>query len=189
MWRIVGGLEVLHLYNMCWACQKIPEKWKIVKAIALFNKEGCNGTVHYKGISLLNTVYKIYSKLLNEWLQIITDSILLEAQAGFRKERSSMDFFLKADHQKVGKLILRRIWLSLILRRPLSVFVAETGMGNYGKEGVPKTFNKTYKGLYKNIQIIINSGKTLTTEVFIKQGVRQKAVSVVCPQTFLIFCR
>lgn len=74
----------------------------MAKVISLFKKGTRNNTGNYRGISLLNTVYKIYSKIINERLRKISESILIEEQAGFRKGRSCMDdvFSLKQIIQK-----------------------------------------------------------------------------------------
>ena len=46
---------------------------------------------NYRGISLLNTGYKIYSKIIAKRLTAIAEVLLLEEQSGFRKGRSCMD--------------------------------------------------------------------------------------------------
>ena len=49
-------------------------------------------------ISLLNTGYKIHSKLIAKRLTVIADVLLLEEQNGFRKGRSCMDCIFSASH-------------------------------------------------------------------------------------------
>ena len=46
---------------------------------------------NYRGISILNTCYKIYSKILNIKLQNHSEVFMTETQNGFRKERSCTD--------------------------------------------------------------------------------------------------
>jgi hypothetical protein len=46
---------------------------------------------NYRGINLLNTCYKIFSKILNKKLKNISEDFLLECQNGFRKGRSCTD--------------------------------------------------------------------------------------------------
>jgi hypothetical protein len=50
-----------------------------------------NVCCNYRDISLLNTGYKIYTKILNTRLQTVTGAILLENQSGFRKGRFCID--------------------------------------------------------------------------------------------------
>lgn len=51
---------------------------------------GCDPD-NYRSISLLNAAYKVYSKMFNERLHTVSDAILLEEQASFRKGRSCID--------------------------------------------------------------------------------------------------
>lgn len=63
-----------------------PRRMEVEKEISLFKKGKLNDIPNYRSISLLNTCYKIYSKLIKERLRKIADSILLEEQV-FRKLR------------------------------------------------------------------------------------------------------
>jgi len=50
-----------------------------------------NDPDNYRGICLLNTGYKIYSKIIAKRLTAIAEVLLLDEQNGFRKGRSCMD--------------------------------------------------------------------------------------------------
>jgi len=54
-------------------------------------KRDRNNPDNYRGISLLNTGYKIYSKITAKRLTAIAEVLLLEEQNGFRKGKSCMD--------------------------------------------------------------------------------------------------
>jgi hypothetical protein len=68
-----------------WRFARIPRTWYEAHVISLFKKGKQNLCCNYRGISLLNTGYKLYTKILNTRLQTITEEILLENQSGFRK--------------------------------------------------------------------------------------------------------
>jgi len=55
-----------------------------------------NNPYNYRGISLLNTGYKIYSKTIANILTEIAEVLLLEEQNGFRKSRSCLDCIFSA---------------------------------------------------------------------------------------------
>jgi len=55
-----------------------------------------NNPNNYRGISLLNTGYKIYSKIIAKRLTTIAEVLLLEEQNGFMKGRSCMDCIFSA---------------------------------------------------------------------------------------------
>ena len=63
---------------------------------------------NYRGISLLNTVYRIYSRILSNTLKSISHALILKEQNGFRKGRSSIDsiFTLKQLFEKRSKFNL-----------------------------------------------------------------------------------
>jgi len=55
-----------------------------------------NNPDNYRGISLLNIGYKIYSKIIANKLTVIAEILLLEEQNGFRKGKSCMDCIFSA---------------------------------------------------------------------------------------------
>jgi hypothetical protein len=61
-------------------------------------KEDRNKPDNYRGISLLNTGYKIYSKIFAKRLTVIADVLLLEEQNGFRKGRLCINCIFSASH-------------------------------------------------------------------------------------------
>lgn len=172
---IVFELRLLHLVNECWRTQDIPSDWHKAEVISLFKKGSRNNCDNYRGISLLNSAYKIYAKIINERLKTITDTLLEEEQAGFRKGRSSTDniFVLKQliekrrefnlethigfiDFQKAfDKLDRLQLWEIMSLR------------------GYPQHLIDTLKRIYRTTDIIINTGKTRNIELRTTQGVRQ----------------
>ena len=64
---------------------------------------------NYRGISLLNACYKIYSKVLNEILKAQAEQFLLECQNGFRKGKSCIYplFSMKLLIQKKKREVFR----------------------------------------------------------------------------------
>ena len=52
------------------------------------DKLDCN---NYRGIMLLDIVYKVFSNVLNERLKKITENVIGEYQCGFHKNRSTSD--------------------------------------------------------------------------------------------------
>ena len=61
-----------------------------------YKKGERNNPDNYSGISLLNTGYKIYSKMIAKRLTAVAKVLLLEEQNGFRKGRSCMDCVFSA---------------------------------------------------------------------------------------------
>jgi hypothetical protein len=70
-----------------WNKEKSPEQWK-GSLVALTHKEGDKtDCINYRGISLLWTIYKILSCILQSRLPVYIDTIILDHQCGFRRNR------------------------------------------------------------------------------------------------------
>jgi len=88
--------KFLNFLNVCWIYGDIPEEWRTAIVIPIHKKGDRNNPDNYSGISLLNTGYKIHSKIIAKRLTSIAEVLLLEEQNGFRKGRSCMDFIFSA---------------------------------------------------------------------------------------------
>ena len=86
------------LYNLCCICfdkSIVPSKWNesIIKPIPKSPKNDPRIPLNHRGISLLSTVYKIYSGVLNNRLNkfIESNELLVDEQNGFRRNRACID--------------------------------------------------------------------------------------------------
>jgi hypothetical protein len=52
--------KFFNFLNVCWIYRDIPEEWTTAIVIPIHKKEDRNNPDNYRGISLLNTGYKIY---------------------------------------------------------------------------------------------------------------------------------
>jgi len=88
--------KFFNFLNVCWIYGDIPEEWRRAIVIPIHKKGDRNNPDNYRGISSLNTGYKIYSKIIAKRLTAIAEVLILEEQNGFRKGRSCMDCIFSA---------------------------------------------------------------------------------------------
>ncbi|CAF1101264.1 unnamed protein product, partial [Didymodactylos carnosus] len=91
-----GGMEIaLWLHQIIvdvWINEEMVEDWTMAILIRLYKNKGdkriCD---NYRGISLLIVVSKIFSRIILNRIQGLLDKKLLDQQAGFRPNRSTVD--------------------------------------------------------------------------------------------------
>ena len=59
--------------NVCWIYGDIPEEWRTAIVIPIHKKGDRINPDDYRGVSLLNTGYKIYSKIIAKRLTAIAE--------------------------------------------------------------------------------------------------------------------
>ncbi|KAL1446132.1 hypothetical protein WDU94_005544 [Cyamophila willieti] len=90
----VTAKEIHKLILEVWENEDLPQEWTealIIPILKKGDKLNCN---NYRGIALLNNTYKILSKIVQKRLEVFTEEIIDEHQAGFVKGRSTMDQIL-----------------------------------------------------------------------------------------------
>ena len=88
--------KFFNFLNVCWIYGDIPKVWRTAVVIPIHKIRDINNPVNYRRISLLNTGYRIDSKIIAKRLTVIVEALLLEEQNGFRKGRSCMDCIFSA---------------------------------------------------------------------------------------------
>jgi sorting nexin-29 len=91
----VGGLllnKICSLIKRIWKEEKMPTDWTTNIILPIYKNRGdklqCK---NYRGISLLCTVYKILTNVLNNILKKYSEHVIGEYQAGFRTGKSTTD--------------------------------------------------------------------------------------------------
>ena len=81
------------LYNWVWKNEYAPSRWREGVVVNLFKKGDKTDPGNYRGITLLNTVGKVFCKLLNDRIVGVLEKEgrISEGQAGFRIKRSCVD--------------------------------------------------------------------------------------------------
>ncbi len=87
-------VDMFHrLASVLWATESVPQQWRSGNIVNIFKKGVKADPGNYRGITLLNVVGKLYTKVLDtrlmSWLE--THQRLHTCQAGFSRKRSCVD--------------------------------------------------------------------------------------------------
>lgn len=100
--NIKKGGEILtqKLYDIIteiWQEERMPNNWNKALILPIYKKGDRTICNNYRGIALLDTVYKIASTLIKQRIEPYAERIIGDYQGGFRKNRSTVDqiFLLK----------------------------------------------------------------------------------------------
>jgi sorting nexin-29 len=74
-----------------WNKGEIPEEWRTAFICPIYKKGSKVECKYYRGISLLNVTYEIFTNILSKYLKVYTDEIIGEYQGGFRKGQSTTE--------------------------------------------------------------------------------------------------
>jgi sorting nexin-29 len=117
-----GIVEAVHeLIKLIWTTENMRHEWNTGIICPMYkrgDKLECNS---YRGITLLNNTYKIFSSVLNERMKTATEKIIGQYQCGFRRNKSTTDkfFILRRMIEKHNEHGLDLHMLLLILNRLL----------------------------------------------------------------------
>ncbi|KAJ4434340.1 hypothetical protein ANN_22899 [Periplaneta americana] len=166
----------LNLLNVCWKYGYSPEEWQEAIIIPIFKKGDRRDCGNYRGISLLNTGYKIYSKIITNRLAVITENILLEEQHGFRKNRSCIDcvFSISQMIEKNREYNIPTYIAFIDYNKAFDTVNRQKLWEVLRSKGIPDHLIRVIQGLYSNTKIRIKLKNGISEESKeITRGVRQ----------------
>lgn len=170
--------DLKEVLNETWRGGKVPEEWKIGMIRPIFKKGKANEVGNYRGITLLDTGYKIYAEILRKRLEkeIEEKEVLDQTQMSFRKGKGTIEavYTLKGAtdgeiKKEKGKVLVcfadmkaafdkqrrRRIWERL------------------RKKGVRNNLINRIEDLFKETLVRIEIDGEIIDEFEVMEGVRQ----------------
>ncbi|CAH2254525.1 jg25688 [Pararge aegeria aegeria] len=88
---IILALPLAKLFNMILKTTHTPSQWSESNIILLYKKGDPKDIGNYRPISLLPSIYKIFSTMLNQRISATLEQHQPKEQAGFRKKFSTLD--------------------------------------------------------------------------------------------------
>ena len=83
--------EILGILNNWWNEENIPEEQLQARVVMIYKKGDTSKYENYRPISLLNSMYKIYTAIIQKRLAEKLDKHLQKTQYGFRQDKSTAD--------------------------------------------------------------------------------------------------
>lgn len=83
--------EVGKLIRDVWHKEEIPKEWQLAIICPIYKKGDRTSYQNYRGISLLNTMYKVLSGLILSRIKPYTKDIIGDYQCGFMSGKSTID--------------------------------------------------------------------------------------------------
>ena len=190
---ISGGekilVEIHSLITNVWQGAPIPQDWVDAILISLYKGKGAKSVCgNYRGISLLEAVGKVFSKLLLDRLsKHICPFVIPETQCGFRPGRGTTDMIFAA-RQLQEKSIEQRVKLYQVFVDLTKAFDTVNRPALWiilGKLGCPPHFVNLFKSLHSNMKAYVNFNGSLSEPISVDNGVKQG--DIPAPTLFSIF--
>ena len=83
--------RIHQLIKIIWETEQMPQEWGTAIICPIYKQGDKLECRNYRGISLLNVTYKIFTNLLTRCIEPYVDEILGDHQCGCRKGRSTTD--------------------------------------------------------------------------------------------------
>ncbi|XP_025264501.1 uncharacterized protein LOC112637952 [Camponotus floridanus] len=81
----------LDMYNTCLKEGLFPERWKWQRLVLSKGKKPPDEPSSYRPLCMLDTVGKIFERILHDRIEAIVERLLSDRQYGYRKNRSTLD--------------------------------------------------------------------------------------------------
>ena len=187
-------INVLHrLFNACFQSGKIPSLWlqAIISPIPKSSSKDARVPLNYRGISLLSTLSKIYTSLLNIRLMKFLDknNILADEQNGFRKDRSCIDHIFVLNSIIKNRMNQGRSTFAAFIdfKKAFDFVDRELLLLKLMDNGIHGNIYQSIKSLYHGTSACVRLNGQLTDwfDIYTISGVRQG--DALSPSLFAIY--
>ncbi|CAI2357316.1 unnamed protein product [Caenorhabditis sp. 36 PRJEB53466] len=162
------------LYNECKEHRKIPSHWKEAETILLYKGGDESKPENWRPISLMPTIYKLYSSLWNRRIRSVK-GVMSKCQRGFQEREGcneSIGILRTAiDVAKGRKKNLSVAWLDLT--NAFGSVPHELIEHTLEKYGFPEEIVHVIKDIYNGASIRVKSKNEKSNQIKLNSGVKQ----------------
>lgn len=168
--------DILHpLFTKIWNEKEFPKDWKEGHLVKIPKKGDLTKCENYRGITLLSVPGKVFNRVLLDRMKEAVDARLRDEQAGFRKNRSTLDQIATL------RIILEQSleWQSDLIVNFIDYEKAFDSVDQatlwkiLRHYGIPQKIVDLIKNMYSGTNCRVLHDGHLTTSFNIKTGVRQ----------------
>jgi len=190
---IFGGFwmtaSLTKLFNSAWTQSKIPAEWSRGIVVPIHKGGPRESTSNYRGITVLSNVGKLFAAVLERRLSSWCEAkgVFGQAQAGFRRHRSTVDhIFVLAEVIKRRKQQRRPTYVGFLDIKRAYDNVWREGLWRKMRElGIASKFIQVTKSLYDRVLSCVRVNEQYSEWFEVGVGLRQGCV--LSPLLFLIF--
>ena len=165
------------LFNTIFDTGYFPEKWAEGYIVPLYKKGDVNDVGNYRGITLLSTLGKLFTRVLNTRLNNWAEhyNVYVEAQAGFRENMSTIDniFIL---HGVINHLLNdnKKLFAAFVdFRKAFDFVVRDILWYRLLKCGVRGQILNVIQSIFKNLKSKVKHNGNLSESFMCTLGVAQ----------------
>ena len=165
------------LFNKLFDTGHFPEKWSEGYIVPLHKKGDINVASNYRGITLLSTLGKLFTKILNDRLSSWAENyhVYIEAQAGFRQNMGTVDNIFVL-HSIISCLIHnnKKLYAAFVdFTKAFDYLVRDVIWYKLLKFGVRGKMLNIIRSMYSNVKSRIKYNNSVSDEFTCLLGVRQ----------------
>jgi len=154
-----GGTKILQYIHSivtdAWERESLPAEWEEGIICPIHEKGDCLRCENYRGVTLLNTVYKIFSKILSERLRPKIEAILEWYQTGFWEGKSTIDqiYTLRQILERMKEQNITAFYLFVDFKSAFDSVIREQLYATMSEMGIPMKLVKLTRAALKRVRI------------------------------------
>lgn len=177
---------ILELFQKILETGEMPESWKYCTIVPIHKKGDATDPGNYRGIAIINTLQKVFCKILANRFQAISEvfPLIRKEQTGFvRKEEclgqvaSLLEICQRRSNQNLNTFLC-----FLDLKKAYDLVPHKRLLQKLENKGLGKKCLTFIKNMYENTYIKVRIGNSLFNSFKYERGVRQG-----CPTSPIIF--
>ena len=179
---------ILDMFHTVWMEQRVPQEWRDALLVPIPKKGDLTQCDNWRGISLLDVVGKLFTKVVQVRLQRVAEEVLPDSQCGFRAGRGCADMVF-CTRQLVEKAREHNTTLYLLfvdLRKAYDSVPREALWQVLRKYGVPPSLVTIIRSpLHDGIKAEVTVDGAITPEIEVTNGLRQGCT--IAPTLFNLY--